>query len=323
MVSRVVSGNGAVSEKNRVMIQELIDKYAYKPNGMARSLQKSRTGLLGFVMPHIGNEYFSSVYYEFEKLASENGYMTILFNGKSDPYTERRIIKSLEVARVEAIVIMGGRADLVGLENVFVDEIRNLNKSIPCIMCTERAFDFGCVGVHGNDRKSCAIAVEHLKSQGYKTLGILGGTEGSYPSVFRRRNILESAARYDITVQPEWIIGNSFDERDGKESMEKLLMLDKLPEAVCCINDHVAFGAVNAALDAGLKIPDDLAVVGFDGVSCSQMARPPITTVANDYEAYGRTIFEAVTAALEHRDFPALSLIEPRLIVRESSIKKR
>lgn len=322
MVSRVVSGNGAVAEKNRIKIQELIAKYDYKPNGMARSLQKSRTGLVGFIMPHIGNEYFSSVYYEFEKLASENGYMTVLYNGKSYPPLESRILQSLEEARVEAIIMMGGRADLVNLEKIYVEEVRNLNKTIPCILATERAFDFGCVGVHCNDRKSCALMVEHLSRQGYKTMGILGGTEQSYPSVFKRRNLLESAEKYGLTVQSDWIIGKSFDERDGQESMEALLKLDKLPEAVCCINDHVAFGALNRALDAGLKVPDNMAIVGFDGVSISSLARPSITTVAIDFETFGRKLYEAMIAAMEQQEYPALSLIDPKLIIRKSSVKE-
>ena len=88
LVSRVVSGKGSVSDKTRKKIQDVIDKYDFRPNAMARGLQKSRTRMIGFMIPHIGNEYFSNVYYEFEKHASENGFMTILYKGKNDRGTE-------------------------------------------------------------------------------------------------------------------------------------------------------------------------------------------------------------------------------------------
>ena len=84
LVSRVLSGNGSVSQKSRQKIEEAIEKFDYRPSAIARGLQKSKTGMIGFVLPHIGNEYFSSVYYEFEKIASQNNYMVLLFNSKND-----------------------------------------------------------------------------------------------------------------------------------------------------------------------------------------------------------------------------------------------
>ena len=96
MVSRVLSGKGSVSPKTKERIQAIIDKYDFKPNAIARGLQKSSTRIIGFMIPHIESEYFSSIYYEFEKLASRNGYMTVLYNGKNDPGTEQRILNVFE-----------------------------------------------------------------------------------------------------------------------------------------------------------------------------------------------------------------------------------
>ena len=321
LVSRVLTGKGSVSEKNRIRIQEVIDKYQFRPNALARSLLKKRTKMVGFVLPHIGNEYFSSVYYEFEKRATENGYVTILFNGKSDPVVERKILKTLEETRVESIIFMGGRADLVGLEDYYVEELRNLNKKIPCIICSSRADVFGCIGIHTNDIIGVNKLIAHIAEQGYKSIGILGGTDQSYPSLNKRRYFVETAKMYGIEVRKEWIIGNSFNATDGYESMKKLLLLDNLPEVACCINDHVAAGVISAAYDAGLHIPQDIAVTGYDGVEASRLSRPPVTTVYLNYSLYGQIIFEAMQKLLEGGAYRQLSLIEPELIVRQSSIK--
>lgn len=321
MVSRVISGNGVVSEKNRIMVQEIVDKYKFKPNAIARGLQKSQTGLIGFVIPFIGNEYFSTVYYEFEKLASEKGYMIILNNGKNDHRLEGRILRVLEEARVEAIIIMGGRIDWVNIPEELRDEIRALNEIIPCILCSEQADEFGCIGVHSDDRLGCEMAVRYIAENGYKTMGILGGAGSSYPSYNKKKYLMEEADKYNIQIRKEWILGNSFNEIDGAESMRKLLQVGELPEIVFCINDHVAFGAQCEAQDAGLKVPQDIKFIGADGVRTSTMARPPITTVAIDFKQYAQTLFDAMMAAMEGRDFPTISRIPPTLIERKSTKK--
>jgi DNA-binding LacI/PurR family transcriptional regulator len=319
MVSRVISGNGAVSEKNRIMVQEIVNKYKFKPNAIARGLQKSQTGLIGFVIPHVGNEYFSSVYYEFERLASEKGYMIILYNGKSDLSVESRILHTLEEARVEAVIIMGGRIDWIEIEDEAREEISSLNEIIPCILCSEQAQNFGCVGVHSDDRLGCELAVRYVSENGYKTMGILGGADHSYPAYNKKRYLLEEAKKNHLEVRKEWVIGNSFDEVDGAESMRELLKVKELPEIVFCINDHVAFGAQHEALEVGLRVPEDIAFIGADGVRASTMARPAITTVAINFKEYAKVLFNAMMAVMEDREFPKINRIPPNFIERAST----
>lgn len=322
MVSRVVSGNGNVAEKNRIRIQEYLDKYNYRPNALARNLQSMRTKLIGFVIPHIGNEYFSSVYYEFEKHASADGYMTILCNGKSDFDSESRILNVLAEARVEAVIFMGGRTDLVELKEENMKELKELNRMLPCILCTPRANEYGCMGVHSDDVKGAKLLIEHLKNQGYSKMGILGGTDLSYPSMIKKKSLLEEAKKQGIENRPEWNIGNSFNEQDGEESMKLLLKQKELPDVVCCINDHVAFGALNYAIDAGIRIPEDMAFTGFDGVAASKMAKPPITTVAIKYEEYGSQLYQMMLKAMEKKESGQVTLIEPKVIVRKSTCRE-
>lgn len=319
LVSRVLSGNGSVSKKNREKIEGVIEKYEYRPNAMARGLQKSKTGMIGFIVPHVGNEYFSSVYYEFEKNASKNGYMTILYNGKSNLETEMRILRVLEEARVEAVIYMGGQVDNMHPPENFLQSVRKLNETIPCVLCSEQAGRFGCVGVHSDDAEGSRRLLEYLYGKQYKTMGILGGTCTVYPSTKRRQNLNNNAKLHGIEIREEWIVGNSFDEIDGAVSMQKLLKQKELPEVVCCINDHVAFGAQIVALDAGLKIPDDIAFTGFDGVRTSIMARPELTTVATDFTAMGLNIFQVMMSRLSSERCELLTLVEPKLVVRKSS----
>ena len=322
LVSRVVSGKGSVSDKTRKKIQDVIDKYDFRPNAMARGLQKSRTRMIGFMIPHIGNEYFSNVYYEFEKHASENGFMTILYNGKNDRGTEQKILKVFDEMRVEAAVIMGGNADAVAINEEYAGAVSSLNRQVPCIICSEQAEKFGCTGVHIDTEKKARLVAEHLYKKGYRTAGILGGAASGnwcrYPTTRMYEEFQRYAREYGIEVRQEWIHGVSYDEWDGEEAMKKLLENRELPRAVCCINDHVACGAMLAAQDAGLSIPRDIAVVGSDNVRIARMTRPSLTTVAVDFEQMGKLIFDRIMEK-GNKNKPRLHLIDPVLIERDST----
>lgn len=319
LVSRVLSGNGSVSQKSRQKIEEAIEKYDYRPNAMARGLQKSKTGMIGFILPHIGNEYFSSVYYEFEKIASDHNYMVTLFNSKNDYGTEERILGVLEEARVEAIIYMGGQIDQLNPRPYHIDIIKRLDKNIPCILCCEQAERFECVGVHSDDQEGVKRLMKHLMDKGYRRMGILGGANSVISSKNRKDKLVEGATQSGIEVRKEWIIGDSYNELDGIKYMNKLLEEKCLPDVVCCINDHVAYGAQLAALDAGLKVPKDIAFTGFDGVGISELARPKITTVATDFGTLGKRIFETMIKRMNEEDCEVLNLVEPELIIKGSS----
>lgn len=322
MVSRVVSGKGSVSEGNRVRIQQILKENNFKPNAVARGLQQQRSKMIGFLLPHIANQYFSSVYYEFEKWASEQGFMTILFNGKNDWNMELKLLHIMEESRVEAIVIMGGNADAIEIPKEYYEEVTRINQTIPCVICGEQAARFDCVGVHP-DSQSAGELVKHLYSLGVKSLGIFGGAESRYPSVLKKNKFIKTAQEYNITMCQEWILGNSYDVADGAQAMKELLKEKKLPKAVCCINDHVAAGAINTAIAAGLRIPEDIAFTGYDGVEIASIIHPSITTMQYDYEQYGSKIFSAVEKLIQGNPCPKMTLIDSKMIIGESTQRKK
>lgn len=318
LVSRVLSGKGSVSEKTRKRIQGIIDEYEFRPNAMARRLQERRTRIIGFMLPHIGNEYFSSVYYEFEKHASANGYMTILYNGKNDPATEEKILKVFDEVRVDAAVLMGGNIDAVGIDPKYAAAINVLNRRIPCILCNEQAEKFGCTGIHMDTAKGAKLMVEHLAERGYRSIGILGGALERYQTGLFRESIRKQAEKMDIEIRSEWIYGNSYNESDGEEAMQQLLKQKKLPQALCCINDYIAYGAMAAAKDAGFLVPQDIAFIGNNNLHISKLVRPKLTTIDTDFEAFGSLIFEQITASQKGEGIKQCR-IEPKLVLRDST----
>ena len=320
-VSRAISGKGYVSEENRSKIIGLVKKYNYRPNAVARNLQKGKSNTVGFLIPHIYQEYFPMVYSVFEREMTEKGYVTIVFNGKSTLEDEIRNLHLLEDLRVDAVVIIGGSLDFADWEERknYVRTIMDLNRKIPCILGNERAGTLSCSGVYVNIDKGAETLVRHLAEKGHKTMGILGGFRSVHPSYRLQESLKKFAGVYGLEFRPEWQVYSSYNSMDGAEAMRKLLQQKKLPTAICCINDEIAIGAMGVALDRGIRIPEDIAFTGFDGVDVSRQFRPQLTTIQMDFEIMGKKLAELAYNSIQGNRQITDVVVDPWVEIRQST----
>lgn len=321
-VSRAISGKGYVSENSKKIVSQLVEKYDFRPNTFAQNLQSGYTKTIGFIVPHIGNMYFANVYYEFEKWASSQGYMTILLNSKGVYEIESRLLISLKEKHVDGIVLMGGRVDAIDLDERYIKEIVDIHKSIPIVACSSAAARFGCDGISSNDEKGVEELLRFLKGQGYHRICLTGGGDEYYPSYLKKKSALEIGEKLGLDVQVRWLMGNEvFSYRAGYESMKILLAEQEPPEVVCGINDYVAIGAINAAMELGLNVPKDIAVTGFDDVSIATMTQVHLTTVNPHYEEFGKKVFSVLNKRILNKSTSPFKtiMIRPELKVRHST----
>ena len=323
-VSRAISGKGYVSEANRAKIYELVEKYNYRPNAVARNLQRGQSNTVGFLIPHIYQEYFPMVYSVFEREMTEKGYVTIVFNGKSTPKDEIRNLHLLEELRMDAVVIIGGSLDYAdwNKREDYVRIIKELSRNIPCILGNERAGTLSCSGVYVNIDKGAEELIRHLAENGHKTMGILGGFQSVHPSYRLQESLKKFGKKYGLEFRPEWQVFSSYNSHDGAEAMRELLTRKELPTAICCINDEIAVGAMGVAMDRGIKIPDDIAFTGFDGVDLSREFRPQLTTIQMDFETMGRKLAELTYNSINGDKKITDIAVDPTVILRKSSEKK-
>ena len=150
-VSRVINDTGKVDKEKKEKILELIDRYDYRPNQIAKALQASRSNTVGFVVPHINSPYYARIFYETEIAAKKKGYTILLCNSESDRHLESNILNTFMSANVRAIVFMGGR----------LDELEKINKKIPIIACVDVA-ELNCVQVYQEQKLSSKKLLEHL-----------------------------------------------------------------------------------------------------------------------------------------------------------------
>lgn len=320
-VSRAISGNGYVSDENKDKIWELVEKYNYRPSAVARNLKKGRSNSIGFLVPHVYQEYFPYLYQSFENEMMDRGYITIVCNGRSWSGSEIKNLQLLEELRVDAVVIMGGTLDQINWEGHpdFIRAVRNISSKIPCILGSERAAELGCCGMYV-DAKACVDEMAaHLAGQGYRTMGIIGGVSSVYPSVQLKELLRESAERHGLETRPQWQINCSYNSMDGAEAMKKLLQQEDMPDVVCCINDEIAVGAMGMAMDAGLRIPQDIAFTGYDGVWLGREFRPQLTTIQFDFATMGHVLADMVTNILDGNVQQAVIPVSPWLEIREST----
>jgi len=322
-VSRAISGKGYVSEKNKAQIMDLVNKYNFRPNTFAQNLQSGFTKTIGYIVPHIGNMYFANVYYEFEKWASSHGYMTILLNSKGVYDIESKLLSSLVEKHVDGIVMMGGRIDASGLNDKYIKEINNIRKLVPFVSCGAEAERFGCSGIYTDDEKGVEELLTFLRSRGYHRICFIGGGDEYYPSYIKKRSAYRIGERLGLDVQVRWLTGNEvFSYTAGYEGMKILLSEGSRPEVVCGINDYVALGAINYAIEAGLRVPEDIAVTGFDDDSICTMTPVHITTISPRYEYFGKKTFNSLHKLIQNKEGSQnkTSLIKPELVIRNSTI---
>ncbi len=322
-VSRAISGRGYVSEANKVKIMELVQKYNFRPNTFAQNLQAGFTKTIGYIVPHIGNMYFANVYYEFEKWASSHGYMTILLNAKGDYNLESKFLNSLKEKHVDGIVMMGGRMDERNLPENHVREIQEMRNIVPVVSCGPEAERFGCNGIYTDDVKGVEELLLFLKSRGYKRICFIGGGDQYYPSYIKKKTAYAVGEKLGLDVSVRWLTGNDvFSFSAGYDSLKILIEEGgPLPEVICGINDYVALGAVNCALEKGLKIPEDIAVTGFDDVSITTMTPVHITSISPRYEYFGKKVFNSLHKLMQAKTLTTgkTSLIKPEIIIRGST----
>lgn len=291
-VSRIINNTGNVNEEKRKRVLELIDEYNYKPNLIAKALQSSKSNTVGFVVPHINSPFYAQIFYETELIAKEQGYTVMLCNSESNKLQESNILNTLISAKVRAIVFMGGRLDDLDIEKKYLREIRNVNKEIPVIACVNVP-KLECIQIYEEQKNSTQKLLKHFSDMGYTDVALLGGYFNVRTTDKRREEIIDNAVKYGIKIRRE-IIESDYSVEGGNIAMQKLMKKGNLPRAIICINDMVAIGALYEVHKNKLRVPQDIAIVGYDNLDISKFIFPGITTIATNYKDYGQAIVNTI-----------------------------
>lgn len=308
-VTNVLNDYKWVSEETRRRVRRSIDELEFVPNPVARNLRLGRTGLLALAVPNLMVSYFAELSEALVDAATQRGFGVVIELTKADPAEERRLLET----RVRSRLFDGLIFSPLGLEP---RELHEVKCTVPVVMLGERVHgDFDHVGV--DNVQAAADAVEHLIAMGRRRIAVIGRDNG--PGMYRtegyRRALEQANMAYDESLVAPTV--NYFLD-DGGAAMAYLL--DQGVDAVFCCNDTLAIGALRTLFERGLRVPDDVAVVGFDDVDDGRYAIPSLTTIAPDKVGLAAMAVDQLMRRMDGDTSPATDLVVPhRLIVREST----
>lgn len=320
-VSRVINNSESVTESTRAKVLEVIEKYNYKPNAIARSLYKKESETIGVIVIDITNVFFSKLFLELEKAALKLGYNLFLCNSMGDNNLESNYLKSLAEKQVDGIIFLGGRINEQNPKNEYVKEMQSIAKRLPLVTVNGDMAGVDSYVVKTDEYSAFEKLIKYLNNLGHKEIAFLGGKKNIVPTDLKIKALKDKSEELNLKIKEDWIINGEYTIEDGMRLMEKLLQTEKLPTAVMCINDAVAIGVLKAAKKYGFDIPKDLSIVGFDGIYLSEIFEPPLTTIRHNYEEIAQLAVNIIEDVKNGEKPVRESIVDTDLIIRESCNK--
>lgn len=313
-VSHALSGKRAVSAETRERILKAIEEQDYRPNMVAQSLRSRRTRSVALLLVDIANPYYPAVARAVHDALEAESYVSFIGNTDGDAATERRLLAEMVARGVDGLVMQP-----MALSAAEVRDI--VGPATPLVITTTEAGDVPADSVLTDDAIGLGEAVDHLLRKGIHEFGFIGGLEGASAGPLRVDVFERVIAAAGVQARDEWIEHAPFTREGGAAAAGRLLARADRPRVILCANDLIAIGAMQAAQGAGMQVPEDLAIVGFDDIDTAGLVTPPLTTVINPASAVGeacaRTILWRVDSGPEA---PYRRIVLPtRLVVRESA----
>lgn len=319
-VSKVLRDHPDISKETRKRVLKRMKELNYRPNFAARTLITGRTWTIGLIVPDLLHPFFAQIAKALSVEVRKNGYSLLISSSDEDPNLEREEIEQLLARRVDVLLIASAQWTLDSFRRI--EELKT-----PYILLDRRLAGLEANFIGVDDKTVGVLAASHLIEQGCGCIAHIRGPEIS-TAVGRLEGYKEALAAYKMVPLPGHVvsIGTSGDhrgERGGYEAAKKLLANKKRPDGIFCFNDPVALGAMRAILDAGLRIPEDIAVVGCGNLPYSDFLRVPLTSVDQGSDAIGKRA-AALALHLAHEaeiDRPKSEVIRPHIVVRASTLR--
>jgi LacI family transcriptional regulator len=308
-VSRVINSSSKVRPETAARVQHIIEKTAYIPNRSARSLRVRHSRLFGLIVSDVKNPFFPELIDGFEALATSHGIDVIFTHTNYDSARLDHCLRRMAERNVDGIAVMTSETDSAALAR-----IKRLN--VPVVLLDQEP-GCGFDNVLTDFDSGFADAVLHLKNLGHVDIGFIAGPEG-FASVHRRRDAFILAMKtLRLKLHARWIVTGDLHIEGGQAAMEELLAMATVPTAVVTTNDLMAVGALQAAHNAGIDVPRELSIVGFDDLPVSAMLNPPLTTICMSRQEIASRAFSCLLKLCRieskipgdgHRIHPALTV---------------
>lgn len=319
-VSKALRDHPDIAEATKKKILARVKALNYRPNLTARSLVTGRSSLVGLVVPDLIHPFFSEIAKALSAALRKKGYFLVVSSSDSDPALEQSEIEHMLQHRLDCLVVASCQKNAAELQAVGANNrLILLDRNFP-------GMSSNFVGV--NDYKVGELATEHLIAEGCRHIAHIRGPENNVGNR-RAEGYLDTLRRHNLPVAEEYVIrmeesADSDGESLGAQAMERILKLRPCPDGLFCFNDVLAVGAMTRALEAGLRVPRDMAIIGCGNYHYCSKLRVPLSSVDQGPAEIGKRIARMIAMVVEEPSSakPRATILEPSLVVRDSTRRK-
>lgn len=312
-VSRVIHGLTGYSDKTRQQVLKAADELGYRPNALARGLVSRRTQTIGVLFPEVSGSYSAELLHGIEEAANERGFSIIVCNTARDGERTMKYLGVLREKQVDGIVFASQY-----VHAAYEQELAAMRVPVMLVSTLPERAELPYIKV--DDRAASREATEYLVGLGHRRIAMIAGAPddpvAGRPRIDGYREALESAG---IAYREALVSCGEFSLDGGRHAMERLLAAAPSLTAVFAASDEMAVGALGAALERGLRVPDDLSIVGYDDLIFSRIVHPPLTTVRQPLADMGRLASERLIARIKRESDADGSVIVPHTLVKRGS----
>ncbi len=316
-VSRALKDHPDISKDTKKAVNELAAKLDYQPNSIALSLRKSKTNTIGVIIPEMVHHFFSSVISGIEDVAYDEGYNVMICQSNESYTREVSNTAALLSSRVDGMLISVSR------ETAQFDHLENLYRKNMPLVFFDRAYEGIDVSkVVVDDYDGAYRATEHLIKQGCRNIYHLAGPESLSISKLRKDGYIHALEAYNQPVHENHIVPCGLLRNDGYETIKKMIAEGTIPDAIFAVSDPVAIGAILAYREAGIPVPEKVAIVGFSDEPITSVIQPPLTTMAQPGYEMGRQAAQLLLKRMKGGDMDIPSetvVLKTDLKIREST----
>jgi len=315
-VSRVLNGAGGYNEATKKKIMQIAESLGYRRNEMARSLVKKSSNLIGIIMPSVSTIFYADIVNGIEQVAQTHGFSVILSHAGEKGNRLIDCLKMLEERKVDGLIIVS-----IPVNEEQIQAIESL--SVPYVLLSTDTQNEQIPFIKVDDYEASYTATKYLIDHGHQKIGLAGVDLSDYvagiPRIAGYKRALKDKG---IDLSAHYIKAGDYSFSSGKEALYAFHREQAEITAVFCVSDEVALGVISAAFDLGIKIPEDLSIIGYDNTRVAAMAVPPLTTIEQPFQLMGEKGCIKVMEAIQRKVVVKTEMMPFRLVER-ASVRKR
>lgn len=312
-VSKVINNTGRISDKTRKKVLQIMEELDYQPSVVASALSGKSTFTIGLTLPDLANPYFAELARAIEDEGRKHGFNVFICSTDNDVHKEEEYYQLFMKKRVDGIIMVSRDK-----QNVVVKKI--LNEKVPLVMIAREILSAPVTSVMVDDYYGGMQAGLHLLQQGHRRIAVIAENLTELGSKERLRGCSDALKEAQLELDPKLVIEGGYSLESGKKATKELLQQKRRPTAVFACNDILAIGAIQAARESGLHVPEDLSIVGYDNTILATIIDPPLTTVAQPMNEIGERSVTLLVQQIQSKEMVRQRvMLMPDLIVRQST----